>query len=445
MTITRRYTLKLCIAAFLSSLAVNADAKNIKGKKVIVVGAGIAGLAAAKQLHSKGAEVTVLEAGKYIGGRIRTDRSMGAPFEYGAGWIHGPSGSNPIKKLASRARAKTFKTDDDNLEVFDINGQPLTDDGYDRLDSLYSRLERKLDSNVSNRDQRSLEKAINDLEPGLLNDPMGRWMVSAFMEFDIGAGIKNISAANAFADRAFGGKDVIFTQGYDAILAPLAAGIDIRLGKRVKRISYGESGVDVDGMKADYVICAVPLGVLKTGAISFKPALPQNIQNAVKKIGFGTVTKIALKFDKPFWDTETQYFGIMTSPKGRWNYWLNYRTFSNQNILLGLSFGDYAIVADRMSKNVMTKDAMKALRSVWGKSVTSPRKVLTTNWSKYPNFKGAYSYPQTGGSIAQFESFEKPIADRLYMAGEHTTFDYHSTTHGALLSGQRAAKAIINI
>ncbi len=133
---------------------------------------------------------------------------------------------------------------------------------------------------------------------------------------------------------------------------------------------------------------------------------------------------------------------MMTEPKGRWNYWLNYRTFSNQNILLGLSFGKYAFTADGMSKSTMTKDAMKVLRSVWGKSVLTPRKVLTTNWSKYPDFKGAYSYPQSGGSIAQFRSFEEPISGRLFMAGEHTFFDYHSTTHGALLSGRRAAKAI---
>lgn len=361
MTMTRRNTFKLGIATFLSSLAGNASAQNMNRTKVIVVGAGIAGLTAAKQLQSMGADVVVLEAGKYIGGRIRTDRSMGAPFEYGAGWIHGPSASNPIKKLASRVKARTFETDDDNLEVFDTQGQPLMGDDYDRLDSMYSRLVRKLETRVGRRDPRSLYKAIKKLEPEVLNDPMGRWMVSAFFEFDIGADIKNISAANAFSDKAFGGKDVIFTKGYDAILAPLVAGLVIRLNSRVKQIFYGQNGVIVDGMKADYVVCAVPLGVLKTGAITFKPTLPKDIQNAVKNIGFGTVTKIVLKFDLPFWDVGIQYFGIMTQPIGRWNYWLNYRTYSTQNILMGLSFGEYAPVADRMSKNAMTKDAMKVL------------------------------------------------------------------------------------
>ncbi len=277
------------------TLGNSAVAKNIKGKKVVVVGAGLAGLAAAKELQSNGAEVIVLEAGKHIGGRIRTDKSLGAPFEYGAGWIHGPNRSNPIKKLANQIKAETFKTDDDNIEIFDAQGEPLTGCGYVHLDRMYSRLANKLDTRVNRNDQRNLEEAIKGLEPELLNDVMGRWMVSAFLEFDIGADVTDISAANAFADKTFGGGDVVFTSGYDTILAPLAAGLDIRLNKRVKRISYGDDGVDIDGIKADFVVCAVPLGVLKAGSITFKPALPNNIQNAVKEVGFGTVTKIALK------------------------------------------------------------------------------------------------------------------------------------------------------
>lgn len=445
MTITKRNALKLGIASFLVNLAGNTAAKETVGTKVIVVGAGIAGLAAAQQLQSQGATVIVLEAGDYIGGRIRTDMSLGAPFEFGAGWIHGPDEKNPIKRLADRVGANTFVTNDDSLEVFDTQGQPLKGEDYDRMDRMYARLQRKLYLRGRRRDKRSIHEAITEIEPELLNDPLGRWMLSAYIEFDIGAGIEDISAANAFSDTSFDGDDVIFTDGYDAILAPLSDGIDVRLNSTVFQISYGKDGVEVNGIEADYAVCAVPLGVLKAGTIAFDPALPSAVQDAVNEIGFGTVTKIALKFDKPFWNVETQYFGVMTEPKGRWNYWLNYRKFSNENVLLGLSFGQYAPVADRMSQDDMTKDAMEVLQSVWGEAVTAPNAVLTTHWSQHPNFKGAYSYPQAGGSIAQYESFEKPIGNRLFMAGEHTVFNYHSTTHGALMSGRRAAKAIASL
>jgi monoamine oxidase len=443
MNMTRRKSLALGIATFLTGLTGKAASLEMAGIRVVVVGAGIAGLAAAKQLQTWGAEVVVLEAGDYVGGRIHTDMSLGAPFEFGAGWMHGSNSDNPIQDLAEKIGANTFVTDDENLEVFDMQGQSLTDESYSRLDDMYSRVQHNLDTGVRRSDKRSVHDFILDVEPDVLNDPMGRWMLSASTEFDLGADIEDISAANAYYDEEFDGQDVIFTQGYAPILAPLAEGLDIRLNAPVSRISYGEDGVEVDGIQADYVVCAVPLGVLKAGSIEFNPALPEEVQDAVSEIGFGTVTKIALKFGKPFWDVGTQYFGIMSEPKGRWNYWLNYRTFSTENVLLGFSFGHYALLADRMNPEEMTQDAMNVLRSVWGGSVDTPHATLTTHWSENSNFKGAYSFPQAGGTIAQFKSFEEPISDRLFMAGEHTNFDFHSTTHGALMSGQRAARAIL--
>ena len=93
------------------------DITNPNGKTVLIIGAGISGLAAAKKLKDKGFTVIVIEAQEKIGGRLRTDRSMGIAFDEGASWIHGPNG-NPITKLASQAGANTYLTDDDNLSLF---------------------------------------------------------------------------------------------------------------------------------------------------------------------------------------------------------------------------------------------------------------------------------------------------------------------------------------
>jgi NADPH-dependent 2,4-dienoyl-CoA reductase/sulfur reductase-like enzyme len=90
---------------------------NPNGKSVVVIGGGISGLAAAKKLKEKGFTVIVLEAQEKVGGRIRTDRSLGVAFDEGASWIHGPKG-NPITSLASQAGANTFLTSDDSVEVF---------------------------------------------------------------------------------------------------------------------------------------------------------------------------------------------------------------------------------------------------------------------------------------------------------------------------------------
>ncbi|MEX0346563.1 MAG: flavin monoamine oxidase family protein [Rhizobiaceae bacterium] len=445
MQLSRRNALKLGIAATIATMARTAASNELLGKKVVVIGAGISGLAAAQELKRRGAEVIVLEAGDYIGGRIRTDMSLGAPFEHGAGWIHGPSANNPIRKLADQVGGRTFVTDDDSLEVFDGKGRPMSDSAWEKFDRLYERLEEKFFERDWGRDKRSIHQAIKDIDPKILKDPLGLWMLSAYTEFDLGGSIEDISIANAFQDEAFEGVDVILTQGYDKILAPLADGLDIRLNSPVSQIAYNSAGVSIDGMNADFAVCSVPLGVLKAGTIAFYPDLPSDIQAAIDNVGFGAVTKIAMKFDEPFWDLDTQYFGVMTKPMGRWNYWMNYRKFSDQNILLGLSFGQYAPVADKMTDAEMTQDAMDVLRSVWGNAVGKPSAIVRTGWTTDPHFRGAYSYPQAGGTIAQFEIFQKPIANRILMAGEHTIFDYHSTTHGALLSGQRAARAIVEL
>lgn len=444
MTINRRDSLKLCIAAYLATIASQAGAKDLSGTKVIVVGAGLAGLAAAQRLKAQNAEVVILEAGAYIGGRVRTDWSLGAPFEYGAGWIHGPSRRNPTKQLANQINARTFVTDDDNLEVFATDGNALTDAQWEQFEEDYSYLYKKL-NNPDHSGHQSVEDVLARTNPRILDDPLGRWMLSAYIEFSIGSGIEVISAENGFKSSTFSGDDVIFLEGYDKIIAPLAAGLDIRLNTSVSVIEYSDEAVMIDGEWTDHAICTVPLGVLKSDQIEFDPPLPDDLQDAIAQVGFGTVTKIAFKFAEPFWDIDTQYFGIMTEPKGRWNYWLNYRTFSQENILLGFSVGQYAPVADRMSVESMSADALDVLRSVWRRDVGTPQAVLTTSWSQDPKFYGAYSYAQAGGSIAQFRAFEKPVLDRLFFAGEHTIFDYSGTTHGALISGRRAADDILKL
>ena len=444
MDLSRRTALSIGIAACLNSIARKAPAQELSGKKVIVIGAGLAGLAAAQNLKSQGADVIVYEAGDYIGGRVRTDWSLGAPFEFGAGWIHGPSFENPIRQIAESQGLKTYRTSDESLQVFDLNGDPQASVDNAKIDEFYERLESIFDRAWSHPAGTSLQQAIIETDPEFLNDPLGLWMISAYTEFELGAGIADISARNAFEDEIYDGEDVIILAGYDKILAPLASGLDIRLNSPVRDVFYGDDQVIVDGETSDFVVCAVPLGVLKAEVITFEPALPMGLQSAIDEIGFGTVTKIAMKFDDAFWDLDTQYFGMMTQTTGRWNYWLNYRTFSNENILLGLSFGTYAPVADAMSQSKMTQDALQVLRNVWGGEVTEPLEVITTHWSQEPYFRGAYSFPQTGGTISQFESFADPVAGRLFFAGEHTIFSYHSTTHGALKSGVRAAEAILD-
>tara|TARA_S200002703_G_scaffold59566_1_gene51632 strand:+ start:132 stop:1511 length:1380 start_codon:yes stop_codon:yes gene_type:complete len=421
----------------------------LENTSVIVVGAGIAGLGAADMLRKNGARVTILEAKPHIGGRLLTDWSLGAPFEVGAGWIHGPSSDNPTKQLADAVGASYVVTEDENAWYFDPEGYEYDDDEFERIVSSWEGVLDYIDSNYEENDPRSLLQAIKDYRPDYLNDPGIMWAFSAFTEFSKGGAIEKLSAPLFNWDSAFDGADVVVTSGYDELLKPLAQGLDIKLSHDVTVIDYDNDDkvivkTDKGSFEADYCICSVPLGVLKAGKIKFSPELSGDYKLSIEKLGFGSVTKLALKFDEPFWDIETQYFGAATEPKGRWNYWLNYRTFSDENILLGLSVGDYALEADRMSDQEMVEDALEVLRNIWEDDVADPIEVLATHWSTDPFTLGAYTFPQPGNRKSDFDDLSDPIANRLYLAGEHTIFDYAGTTHGAYMTGLRAAEYIID-
>ncbi len=451
--INRRHFIKSFLMASgaiaLTSRIAIRSAHALENVSVLVVGAGIAGLGAAHMLRQHGASVTVLEAKPHIGGRLLTDWSMGAPFEVGAGWIHGPSSDNPTKQLADAVGAKYVVTDDENATYFDLDGYEYDDDEVERIVDAWEAVLDHIDNNYEANDPRSLVQAIKDYRPAYLSDPAIMWAFSAYTEFSKGGAIEKLSAPLFNWDSAFDGADVVVTTGYDEILKPLADRIDIKLSLNVTSINYEDDDqivvqTDKGTFEADYCICTVPLGVLKANKIKFQPGLPSDYKASIKKLGFGSVTKLALKFEEPFWDIETQYFGMTTEPKGRWNYWLNYRTFSDENILLGLSVGDYALEADRMSDQEMVEDALDVLRNVWEDDVEEPIEVLTTHWATDPFTLGAYSFPMPGSSMSDFDDLGDPIDDRLILAGEHTIFDYAGTTHGAYMTGLRAAEFIID-
>lgn len=411
---------------------------------VIVIGAGVAGLAAARRLTDLGYDVVVLEAAGRIGGRLHTDWTLGAPFEVGAGWVHGPEG-NPVTGLVREAGGTTFVTDDDSLMVFSANGArqkiDLIESKEEQLRALYERIDSEQDAD------QPLEKAIAGLAPEAMADPVLRWMMSAFTEFDTGGPLGALSASHFDEDEAFGGADVIVTNGYDRLLEPLAAGLDIRLGHAVTGIAYEEGDgatVIANGQEfeSDFVVCTCPLGVLQEGGIDFDPPLPDSHRAAISRIGMGNVTKLALQFEQAFWPVDIQYFGLMGETAGRWNYFMNYRTFSDRNILLGLCVGAYAAEAEAMTDAQMSDDAMEAVRVMFGANAPAPVATLATRWSQNPWSRGAYSYASAGSTPADFDVLAEPVADTLLLAGEHTLFDYHGTVHGAYLSGLAAAQTI---
>lgn len=415
-------------------------------KTVVVIGAGISGLAAARKLKDKGFTVIVLEAQEKVGGRLRTDRSLGVAFDEGASWIHGPNG-NPITNLASQSGANTFLTDDDNVSVFDIDGSPYSDIMLTSSEDQFNNALNAV-TNAGNQNQ-SFETIFNSLYPTQANNRLWKYMLSAFLEFNIGGDISKLSSTYFYDDEEFNGNDVIITNGYDKVTDFLAQGLDIRLNARVTSIDYGSQKVKVttggDIIEGDYVIISVPLGVLKNNVINFNPALPTDKATAINKTNMGNVNKFLFVWNSPFWDTNLQYIGYTPETKGKFNYFLNVKKFANANALMTFAFGDYATVTESMSDSDIINEVMLHLKTIYGSSIPNPTNMLRTKWGQNINSYGAYSFATNGTTTADFDTLATAINNKLFFAGEHTSRDYRGTVHGAYLSGIREADKIIDL
>ncbi len=416
------------------------------GKTVIVIGAGISGLASATKLIQEGFTVIILEAQEKVGGRLRTDRSLGVAFDEGASWIHGPSG-NPITNLASESGASTFLTDNDNISTYDIDGSQYSDailsDAEDEYDDALN------DVINAGSQAEDFQSVFNSLYPSQADNRLWKYMLSAFLEFSLGGDISKLSSKFFDDDEVFNGDDLIITNGYDKIANHLAQELDIRLNTRVSTIDYTTEEVKVtaDGnvITGDFVVVSVPLGVLKNNSINFSPSLPSDKLSAISKTNMGNVNKFLLVWDTAFWDIDLQYIGYTPETKGKFNYFLNANKFASVNALMTFAFGDYASITEGMSDVEIIDEIMSHLKSIYGDAIPNPTNMLRTKWGQNINSFGAYSYATVGTTTEDFDTLAESVNDRMFFAGEHTNRDYRGTVHGAYLSGEREAAKIIDL
>ena len=281
----------LLTPSLLASSCNSEESYTPNGKTVAIIGAGISGIAAAKKLKANGFNVLVLEAQDKIGGRLRTNRTLGVAFDEGASWIHGTNG-NPISTLAQEAGMNTAFTDDESIVCYDING-------ILRSDAVFNAAEVELETILSTLKNsgsasQSFETVFNNLHPTKVNDRLWKFLLSTYVTFDLGD-LDKVSSTLYDEGEEFSGEERIAINGYDTIPNYLANGLSVQLNQRVSKIDYLDTKIKITHngtvTEVDYVIVTVPLGVLKSGNIEFIPALPSTKQNAIEKVGMNCVNK----------------------------------------------------------------------------------------------------------------------------------------------------------
>jgi predicted NAD/FAD-dependent oxidoreductase len=246
-----------------------------------------------------------------------------------------------------------------------------------------------------------------------------------------------------------GDHDLLPVDGYVRALAPLARGLDLRFGQGARRVTHDDAGVTVETGRGTFaaarVVVTAPLGVLKRGVIEFVPALPERKRAALDAIGMGVLNKLALRFPRWFWPEEAEWLGYMSARKGVWAEWFNLGKHAGRPVLVGYNAGAYGRQVEALSDAAMTAEALRTLRTMFGPGVPEPEAVQASRWASDPFAFGSYTYLRPGAKGDDRDALSEPVAGRLFFAGEATSRQYLSTVHGALLSGRRAAREVIDL
>ena len=409
---------------------------------VIIIGAGISGLAAADYLIDQGKDVLVLEARDRIGGRIWSYLWNGVTIEEGANWIHTSVG-NPLTEFAEQHGFTTYETPLNSMVAY-VKGKKIANDVYDNLvKEFWSYITNK---KFNGKDE-SLARIVNNFmntrsftldEKNILN-----FLANSEISNEYGTDLDNLSRDYFDIGEGYGDGELVLPNGLQQITDVLKKDVEIRLNHIVTKIEYHEDEKVIIYTKnkkfySKKALVTVPLGVLKSGDIKFSPRLPERKQNAISQLGMGLLQKHWLLFDKVFWDEDVIW--ILSVNKQNWEC-MNY-TFTGKPMLLCFTMGEYAKSQEVLPDSMITSDIMSVLRGIYGQSISDPIDVHHTKWASDKFSYGAYSYTAVGNTPQIYSEISTPIKNLIYFAGEHTHEKFSATIHGAYLSGIRAAKSM---
>jgi polyamine oxidase len=428
-------------------------------ERVVVVGAGIAGLTVANALTHGGVDCVVVEARDRIGGRLHTVNLAGSPVDLGGSWVHTPIG-NPMRAFAQQAGVTCRSANPlPELASFDCGeGRRLSAAEVEASISMQlegfpeamGRLLAELGPDASAADGIEAFVAGAGLAPGAAR--RARQALRALVEAESANLAERQSLCWMWNEMEYGGHYFgdVPVGGYGRLVEAMATGVDLRLGVDVAEVAYSASGVRVRSVngtsqEGSHVVMTVPLGVLKRDVPRFRPALPPDRLAAIERLGFGRYEKVALRFDEPFWRAAGfPHAMIFPHDPGAPVVWaIGQDAFGAGPVLVFQIFhsaADHVLGADPADAAQWVLDM---LAEAIGSSCPAPAAVAVTSWANDRHSAGAYTHIPPGANPADADLLGEPIDGRLLFAGEHTQSMRLAYADGAMTSGIREAKRLL--
>lgn len=463
-----------------SSLFVAASAEHdetapeVETADAIVVGAGMSGLSAASRLREAlcgtgGIKVVMLEGRNRVGGRTHTAR-MGKDkdkrVDVGGMWLQYPD-ENPVttylpgvEQFETPTDSVRFYTDDDNDNAG--GGGVARELGADEMGEMAGIMERWRAAARAAQVDAPADASAVDVVPNLgqeaIESASGMEKVAAMVmrsttENYLASSAEEITGIGVWEDGLVPPQNIL-RDGFEVAYNKLAEGVDVRLSHAVNKIEVkggGGKGVRITTecgkvLEATMAIVTLPLGVLKAGTVEFVPPLPEKKRRAIRRIGFGVLDKVALRFEETFWPADKDFLVYATEDRSLVSVFLNFAASLGDPILVGFHQGQAALENEKLSDNELAEKAMVCLRRMYGDDIPDPEEVHCTRWGTDRFSMGAYTAPSIrdddSSMLEDLVEMAKPVGTDLYFAGETTALQV-GLIHGAYNSGIRAAEEAI--